>query len=134
MAEYLILAENIIFKNNKLTCINAYDKLSVVAMPVEFKFDMAILCGPDWSAGEHKLEVKAVSNNGKEVQIGELSVNIPNEDFVYNAFANDIKIVMDYSVQDLTFIVLDNGKEIIRRKFPVVPMLVPQKQETGASE
>ena len=32
MAEYLILAENIYFKNNKLTCINIYDRLTTVAM------------------------------------------------------------------------------------------------------
>ena len=132
MAEYLILAENITFKNNKLTCINVYDKLSVIAMPVEFRFDMAILCGPNWKSGEHKLTVKAKSSNGKEISIGELTVNIPNEDFVYNAFANDVKIIMDYSVEELTFVVYDNGDEIISRKYPVVPMLVPQKQQEAA--
>ena len=31
------------------------------------------------------------------------------EDFVYNAFLNNIKITMDYSVSDLTFIVYDDG-------------------------
>ena len=129
MAEYLILAENIIFKNDRLTCINIYDKLTTVAMPAEFRFDLAIICGPNWSAGEHKLSVKAKANNGKEVSIGELTVNIPNKDFVYNAYANDLKIMMDYSVSDLTIVVLDNDKEVISRKYPVVSMLVPQKQE-----
>ena len=28
MTEYLVLAENITFKNNKLSCINIYDRLS----------------------------------------------------------------------------------------------------------
>ncbi|MBP3820384.1 hypothetical protein J6G99_01910 [bacterium] len=129
MSEYLVLAENVLFKNNKLTCINIYDRLTTVAMPAEFKFDLAILCGPNWKAGEHKLAIKAKANNGKEVSIGDLTVEIPNEDFVYNAYANDLKIVMDYSVSDLTIIVEDNGKEIISRKYPVVSMLVPQKQE-----
>ena len=126
MAEYLVLAENISFKNNKLTCINIYDRLSTIAMPSEFRFDLAIMCGPNWTVGEHKLTVKAVGSNGKEVYIGELLVKIPNEDFVYNAFANDIKLIMDYSVENLTFIVYDNGKEIIAKKYPVISMLVPQ--------
>jgi len=126
MSEYLILAENIIFKNNRLTCINIYDRLSAIAMPAEFRFDLAIICGPNWSVGEHKLTIKAKGSNGKEIQIGDLTVNIPNEDFVYNAFANDLKIVMDYSVENLTFVVYDNDQEIISRKYPVVSMLVPK--------
>ena len=134
MSEYLILAENITFKNNKLSCINIYDKFSAVAMPAEFNFDLAIICGPNWSVGEHKLVVNAKSSNGKEVKIGELTVNIPNEDFIYNAFAQDLKIIMDYSVESLTIVVYDNDKEIISRKYPVVSMLVPQKQEQKVSE
>lgn len=129
MAEYLVLAENVIFKNNKLSCINVYDRLTTIAMPAEFVFDMAILCGPNWKVGEHKLNIKAKGSNGKEVSVGELTVNIPNEDFVYNAYANDLKIVMDYSVESLTIIVEDNGKEIISRKYPVVSVLVPQKAD-----
>ena len=128
MAEYLILAENITFKNNKLSCINVYDKLSTIAMPAEFKFDMVIMCGPNWTVGDHKLTVKAVGSNGKEISIGELNVNIPSEKFVYNAYANDLKILMDYSVEDLTIVVNDDGKEIITRTYPVVSMLVPQQQ------
>ena len=134
MAQYLILAENVTFKNDRLTCINIYDKLTTVAMPAEFRFDLAIMCGPDWTVGEHKLTVKARANNGKELNIGELTVNIPNNDFVYNAFANDLKIMMDYSVSDLTIVVEDNDKEIIARKYPVISMLVPQKKEAAPAE
>ena len=129
MAEYLILAENVIFKNNRLSCINIYDKLTTFAMPSEFRFDLAMICGPNWSVGEHKLSVKAKGNNGKEALIGELTVNIPSEDFVYNAYANDLKILMDYSVEDMTITVYDNDEEIISRKYPVVSMLVPQQPE-----
>ena len=131
MTQNLILAENIIFKNNKLSCINIYDRLTTVAMPAEFTFDLVIMCGPNWSAGEHKLSVIAKANNGKEISIGELTVNIPNEDYVYNAYAQDLKIRMDYSVENLTFVVYDNDNEIISRKYPVVSFLVPKKSETS---
>jgi hypothetical protein len=129
MAEYLILAENVVFKNGKLTCINIYYKLTTVAMPAEFKFDLAIMCGPNWKVGEHKLEVKAKANNGKEIEIGNLTVNIPNKDFVYNAYANDLTVLMDYSVEELTIVVNDNGKKILERNYPVISMLVPQENK-----
>ena len=134
MSEYLILAETIIYKNNRLTCINTYDNFRTVAMPAEFNFDMAILCGPKWSVGEHKLSVKAVASNGKEISLGSATVNIPHEDFVYNAFLNNIKIVMDYSISDLTFYVYDGDKEVYSRKYPVLPMLVPQGVNKGENE
>ena len=130
MAEYLILAENVFIKNNKLSCINIYDRLTTVAMPSEFRFDMAVLCGPNWSVGEHKLSIKAKSSNGKEAPVGEITVNIPSENFVYNAYANDLKVAMDYSVENVTLVVYDNDKEVISRTYPVIPMLVPQKKET----
>ena len=129
MAEYLLLAENVFVKNGRLSCINVYDRLTAVAMPAEFRFDLAVICGPNWTVGEHNLVVKAKGSNGKELTIGDLKVNIPSEDFVYNAYANDLKIIMDYSVEELTICVYDNDEEIISRKYKVVPMLVPQKKE-----
>ena len=134
MSQYLILAETVIYKNDKLTCMNVYNNFRTVAMPSEFTFDMVILCGPKWSKGEHKVSVKAVTSNGKEIEIGSATVNIPSEDFVYNAFLQNLKIVMDYSVSDLTFFVYDNDKEVYSRKYPVLPMLVPQKQEENKEE
>ena len=126
MSEYLLVAETIIYKNEKLTCINVLNSFRTVAMPSEFIFDMVILCGPKWSTGEHKLSIKAVANNGKEIELGNATVNIPNEDFVYNAFLNNVKLVMDYSVTDLTFQVYDNDNNVYSRKYPVISMLVPQ--------
>ena len=126
MSEYLMLAETVIYKNDTLTCINVLNTFKAVAMPAEFTFDMVILCGPKWSVGEHKVSVKAVASNGKEIDLGNAAVNIPNEDFVYNAFLNNIKLMMDYSVSDLTFHVYDNGNEVYSRKYLVQSMLVPQ--------
>ena len=134
MSEYLVLAETIIFKNNKLTFINTYDNFKTVAMPAEFNFDIAILCGPKWSVGEHKLSVKAVASNGKELNLGTSTVNIPHEDFVYNAYLNNVKVVMDYSVSDLTFYVYDNDNEVFSRKYPVVSMLIPQEAGENREE
>ena len=127
MSEYLILAETVIYKNDKLTCMNVYNQFRTVAMPAEFNFDMVILCGPKWSVGEHKVSVKAVASNGKEIELGSSTVDIPHEDFVYNAFLQNLKFGLDYSISDLTFYVYDNGKEVYSRKYPVQSMLVPKQ-------
>ncbi len=134
MSQYLILAENITFKNGKLSCINIYDKLTTLAMPAEFTFDLAVICGPNWKAGEHNLTIKVRGNNGKESVIGELKVDIPNHDFVYNAYANDVKIVMDYSVKNLTIVIYDDNTPIIVRKYPVISMLVPKENNIEKTE
>ena len=134
MSEYLILAETILYKNDRLTCLNIYNNFRTVAMPSEFVFDMAVICGPKWSVGEHNLRIKAVASNGKEIELGTAKVTIPNEDFVYNAYLNNIKVVMDYSVNDLTFYVYDDDREVYSRKYPVLPMLVPQKKEETTEE
>lgn len=127
MSGYFLIAENIIFKNNKLTCINIHNELAAIAMPAEFKFDMAVICGPKWTAGEHKLTIKVRANGGEEILLSESTINILNEDFVYNAIANDVKFRMDYDVQNLTFTVFDNDNEVVSRKYPVIAMLYPQQ-------
>ena len=126
MSEYLILADNVIYKNEKLSFIGAINSFKTVAMPSEFVFDMVIICGPKWSIGEHKLSIKVTTDNGKELNIGNVDINVPNEDFVHNAFLNGIVIQMDYSVSVLTFHVFDNDKEIITNKYPVRSMLIPK--------
>ena len=126
MAGYLELAETVIFKKGRLTIINTYKDFNAVALPSEFQFDMAIMCGPNWSVGDHKLTVKVKANeNGEELQLAEATVKIPHENFVYNAIANDVKFNMNYDVQYLTFTVYDDDKEVISRVYPVRAMLVP---------
>ena len=132
MSEYLILAENITYKNNKLSCINIYDNFSAVALPAEFVFDLVVICGPNWTAGEHKLTIKAKTNTDVTVDIGEIAVQIPNENFVYNAMAQNLRIALDYSITDLTFIVMDGDKEVIQRKYTVNSLLVPQQKPAEA--
>ncbi len=134
MSEYLILAENITYKNNKLSCINIYDNFSAVALPAEFVFDLVVICGPNWSEGEHKLSIKAKTNTDVTVDIGEITVNIPNENFVYNAMAQNLRIALDYSIKDLTFIVYDNDQEVIQRKYAVNSLLVPQQKQNKEEE
>ena len=134
MSEYLILAENITYKNNKLSCINIYDNFSAVALPAEFVFDLVVICGPNWTPGEHKIAIKAKTSTDVTVDIGEIAVNIPNENFVYNAMAQNLRISLDYSIKDLTFLVFDGDKQVLERKYTVNSLLIPQIKPEAAEE
>lgn len=134
MSEYIVIAENITFKKGKLSCINFYNEFTTFAMPAEFVFDIAILCGPNWSVGEHNLTVKLFASNGKELELGKVKFNIPNEDFVYNAFLTDISIQMDDSVSNLKFVIYEEGKEILSRTMPVRPMFKLQQTPPNSSQ
>ena len=135
MSEYLLIAENVTFKNNKLSCINIYDNFSAVALPAEFVFDLVIICGPNWTPGEHKISIKAKTTGDKIVEIGNIDVNIQNENFVYNAIAQNLRITADYGIQTLTFMVFDGEKQIIERTYPIRSLLVPApKPQENAQE
>lgn len=125
MSQYLLIAENVTFKNNKLSCINIYDNFSAVALPAEFVFDLVIICGPNWTPGEHKIAIKAKTTGDKVVEIGNIDVNIQNENFVYNAIAQNLRITADYGIQTLTFMVYDGENQIIERTYPIRSLLVP---------
>ena len=127
MAGYLELAEAAIHKEGKTYILNIYNELFAVAMPAEFRFDMAVMCGPKWTVGDHKLTIKVKANeNGEEIKIVDTTIKIPHEQFVYHAVANDVKFTMNYDVQYLTFTVFDNDEEVVSRLYPVRAMLVPQ--------
>ena len=136
MAGYLELAEAAIHKEGKTYILNIYNELFAVAMPAEFRFDMAVMCGPKWTVGEHNLKIKVKANeDGEEKQLVDTTIKIPHEQFVYHAVANDVKFTMNYDVQYLTFTVFDNDEEVISRVYPVRAMLYPsQKPQQAQSE
>jgi len=133
MAGYLELAEAAIHKEGKTYILNIYSELFAVAMPAEFRFDMAVMCGPKWTVGDHKLTIKVKANeDGEEKQLVDTTIKIPHEQFVYHAVANDVKFTMNYDVRYLTFTVLDNDEEVISRVYPVRAMLYPSQKPQQA--
>ena len=133
MAGYLELAEAAIHKEDKTYILNIYNELFAVAMPAEFRFDMAVMCGPKWTVGDHNLKIKVKANeDGEEKQLVDTTIKIPHEQFVYHAVANDVKFTMNYDVRYLTFSVFDNDEEVISRVYPVRAMLYPNQKPQQA--
>lgn len=127
--QYLIVAENIIYKNNKLTCINIYDKFTGITIPAEFIFDLAIICGPNWEPGTYKLTVEVEINNVKS-SLGSIDVKIPHKRFTYNAIANNIKLSINNEVEQIRFRIYQEQEVLIERDYPIATVfnLVEKKQ------
>jgi len=130
--QYLVVAESIIYKNSKLTCINIFDQFVSVQLPAEFHFDLAVMCGPGWESGEYSVAIKAQTTEETPVQIGEIKVNIPNENFVYNALAPNLRVSIGADVKKIKFLVFKNDKIIVERSYPV-NSLMGQKQKEKTS-
>lgn len=129
--QYLIVAESILYKNNKLTCINMYDQFMAVTLPAEFVFDLAVMCGPGWPVGEYDIAISMKSNATQESnELGTLKVAIPHENFTYNSIANNLNVKIGESISDVTFVVHRNGEEIIERTYPINSLLSPAPVKT----
>lgn len=117
--QYLLIAESILYKNNKLTAINIYDQLMAVKLPAEFIFDMAILCGPGWTPGDYDLDIFVRIKENIEKKLGSIKINIPNENFVYNAIAPELSLGINEDIVKVSFIVKSGDKLILERDFKV---------------
>lgn len=122
-----MLAENITYKNNKLSCINVIDQFFVVKLPAEAYFDLVAICGPDWEEGEYELTIKVQSDDGELFELGKTNIRIPNKDFVYNALAPDMKVRIDDGTKYIKFYVLRNDELILQRNYKVASLLVQQE-------
>lgn len=129
--QYLLVAEHIVFKNNRLTVINVWDQFTAIHSPAKFNFDMAFICGPNWQPGEYELKFKVKSSAGEEFEIGTIKVNITSEQAVFNAVASNINIATAQESGNINFVVERNGEEIFTREYPVV-YLYKMKQEEAA--
>lgn len=125
--QYLMLAENITYKNNKLSCINVIDQFFVVKLPAEAYFDLVAICGPDWEEGEYELTIKVQSDDGELFELGKTNIRIPNRDFVYNALAPDMKVRIDEGTKYIKFYVFRNEELILQRNYKVASLLVQQE-------
>lgn len=125
--QYLILAENITYKNNKLSCINIIDRMMTIKLPSEFQFDLVAICGPGWSEGEYDISIKVQIDAGEINELGATKVKIPNEIFTYNALASDLKLMIPENAKEMKFFVYKNNELIIERKYLTAPLFVPQE-------
>lgn len=116
--QYLLIAENISYKLNKLSCINIYDQFLTTSFPADLYFDLAYICGPNWEAGQHDISIR-VDLNGDMKEIGNIKINIPHKDFVYNAMAPNLKLTVENEIEKLDFSVYKNDHKILERSFPI---------------
>jgi|GEM_PF-1337215 len=132
--QYLIIAENITYKYNKLSCINIYDQFITFSTPAESFFDLAVMCGPGWETGEYDLKINVQIDNEEPVELGSVKTNIPHDNFVYNAIAPNLKIILPKDAKTVTFYVYKNNELVLSRTYPVTELLVQQHEEAVSTE
>jgi len=127
--QYLLLAENITYKNNKLSCINIIDQLLTLKLPSELQFDLVAICGPGWDEGEYSITIKVQLDDGEINELGQTQVKVPNEGFTYNALAPDLKVMMPEGAKMMRFFVYKNEEMIIERKYQISSLFIPQEPQ-----
>lgn len=125
--QYLLLAENITYKNNKLSCINILDQIITLKLPTEFNFELAAICGPGWNAGDYTITIYVQLDDTEPNELGQTQVTIPNEEFTYNALATDLKIIIPENSKTINFTVFRNNDLIIERKYQISTLFIPQE-------
>ena len=117
--QYLLIAEQITFRNNRLTVINIWDQFMAIHLPSQFNFDLVFICGPGWQPGEYDLTFKVKSAVNETMDLGTIKVNIANEKLIFNALASNLNFLIEQNSGNLTFIVERNGEEIYSREYQV---------------
>jgi hypothetical protein len=115
--QYLVIAESLIYKNNKLTAINMYDQFVAMQLPAEFDFDLAVLCGPGWAEGAYSLDIFIEPKGAESFKLGVINFDIPSENFVYNAVAKDLSLVINEGVEEIAFVVKNKNEIFLKRNF-----------------
>ncbi|MEI8377982.1 MAG: hypothetical protein WCF95_05550 [bacterium] len=117
--QYLVISESLVYKNNKLTAINMYDQFLAMQLPAEFDFDLAVLCGPGWAVGDYSLDIFIEPKGNESFKLGVINFDIPSENFVYNAVAQDLSLLINEGVEEIAFVVKNKEEILIRRNFMV---------------
>ena len=62
-------------------------------------------------------------------KLGDIKVDIPSDNFVYNALANNLKFTIGSDVKNLSFIVMEGDKVIVERTYPVNGLMIPVEEK-----
>lgn len=116
---YLIIAEQISYRNNKLSAVNIWDQFIALQLPAKFNFDLAFICGPGWQAGKYNLTFKVKSQVNEPIELGSIMIDMINEKSVFNATASGLNFMIQDNTGEITFIVERNGDVIFERDYPV---------------
>ncbi len=127
--QYLIVAEQISFRNNRLSVINVWDQFSALHLPAKFNFDLAFICGPNWDEGEYELKFKVRSGKNESVELGTVKAEIKNRQSVFNAIANNLNFLAEKGSESITFEIEVDGKKILEREYPISYLLELKKKE-----
>ena len=108
------------------------DQFLVLNIPTDINFDLVAICGPGWPEGDYSISIKVQIDDGEVQEFGTTQIKIPGEDFVYNAYAPNMKVSVKEEAKYVKFFVYRNEELVLERKYKVAPIFIPQ--ETASQE
>jgi hypothetical protein len=95
-SQYLILAREI--NKNEHGIFSFLDvclHLAVNELPAKGKFDMAVICGPGWEPGVHRIHIATKLNDQEPKKIGYADVEIVDNTHIYTAAVKNLGLFID---------------------------------------
>lgn len=96
-SQYLILAKEV--NRNEygiFSFIEVCQHLAVNELPAKGNFDMAIICGPGWNKGKHRIHIATKANNTTPAKkIGYADVEILDDKHIFTAVVKNLGLIVD---------------------------------------
>lgn len=94
--QYLVLAREINRNENGIfSFLDVCQHLAVNELPAKGRFDMAILCGPGWEAGQHRIHIATKLGEDEPNKIGYANVEIIDDAHIYTAVVKNLGLIVD---------------------------------------
>lgn len=95
-SHYLVLAREI-GRNEQgiFSFLDICQHLAVNELPAKGRFDMAILCGPNWNAGTYRIHIATKLADEPPKKIGYADVEIVDDAHIYTAVVKNLGLIVD---------------------------------------
>jgi hypothetical protein len=146
-SQYLVLAREINRNEHGIfSFIDVCQHLAVNELPAKGKFDMAIICGPGWEPGKHRIHIATKISEKEARKIGFADVEIVDSTHIYTAVVKNLGLIIDndkgfafqvykesHDIKDAEETKNDLPGEVILERPFNVNVLNPQPQEQQAT-
>ncbi len=95
-SQYLILAREVVRNDHGIfSFMDVCQHLAVNELPAKGKFDLAIICGPGWESGKHRIHIATQIPEKESKKIGFADVEIVDNTHIYTAVVKNLGLIID---------------------------------------
>lgn len=95
-SQYLLLAKEVKRTEQGIfSFIDVCQHLAVNELPAKGRFDMAVICGPGWTQGKHRIHIATKIADQEPKKIGYADVDIIDNTHIYTAVVKNLGLIID---------------------------------------